>query len=122
MGVIEPFLELATLLAEEAHGPQRWAWLGREELPIPNRLAADGVGDIIGAQPNPVHPWPHLAVAEVRHRRINKCGSDEVVATHCQRPRRGYYGPRAHAHLTPQWDNVARLSCLVSSRSEDITQ
>jgi hypothetical protein len=37
-------------LAEEAHGPQRWARHGREELPIPNRLAEDGVGDIIGAQ------------------------------------------------------------------------
>ena len=54
--LIEPFLELATLLAEEAHGPQRWARLGREELPITNRLAEDGVGDIIGAQPNTVHP------------------------------------------------------------------
>jgi hypothetical protein len=42
-------------LAEEAHAPQRWARFGREELPIPQRLAEDGVGDIIGTQPNPVH-------------------------------------------------------------------
>jgi hypothetical protein len=46
---------MATLLAEEAHGPQCWARLGREELPIPQRLAEDGVGDLIGAQPNPVY-------------------------------------------------------------------
>jgi hypothetical protein len=46
----------------------------------------------------------------------------EIVPTHCQRPRRGSYGPGAHAGLTPQRDNVARLSYSVSNRSKAITQ
>jgi hypothetical protein len=47
--------------------------------------------------------------------------SCRLTGNDCQRPRRGHYGP-GHTHLTPQRDNVARLSCSVSSRSEDITQ
>ena len=53
---------------------------------------------------------------------MNKCDSGEIVSTHCQRPRRGHYGPGADAHLIPQRDSVARLSYSVSSWSEDITQ
>jgi hypothetical protein len=45
-----------------------------------------------------------------------------IVPTNCGRPRRGHYSPGAHAHPTPQRDNVAHLSYSVSSRSEDVAQ